>query len=265
MTIDYTVEDRVATLVLNRPAQFNALNVETMRRFNEALVSFRDDPDAHVLIITGAGEKAFCAGADLTGTTPPDEPFAASLFGGGPVTDALYVRHMQISRLNITKPMIAAINGHTFGGGMEIALACDLRIASRNAVFALSEVRVGTIPALGGIQWLMRAVPSAAAMKMLLTGERIDAAEAHRIGLVSDLYDLSELREAAVALARRIAANAPLSVRAVKYLATRGANMPFEEAVTTEELVWGVLRNTHDRIEGRAAFAGKRPPDYKGR
>jgi E-phenylitaconyl-CoA hydratase len=177
----------------------------------------------------------------------------------------MYIRHMQISRLGITKPMIAAINGHAFGGGMEIALGCDLRIASSNATFALSEVKVGTIPALGGIQWLLRALPTAVAMKMLLTGERIDAAEAKRVGFVSDVYEPGNLIKEAQELARKICANAPLAVRAVKYLATRGWNMSFDEAVSTEELLWGILRNTHDRIEGRAAFTEKRPPKYEGR
>lgn len=265
MTITYSVSDHVAKLTLNRPERYNALDLETMELFGKTLMQFRDDPDAWALIITGAGEKAFCAGADLTGTTPPAEPFASSLLGGGPVNDAMYIRHMQISRLNITKPMIAAINGHAFGGGMEIALGCDLRIASSNATFALSEVKVGTIPALGGIQWLVRALPTAVAMKMLLTGDRIDAAEALRVGFVSDVYEPGELMAAAEDLATRICANAPLSVRAVKYLATRGWNMPFEEAVGTEELLWGILRNTHDRIEGRAAFTEKRKPNYEGR
>jgi len=265
MSIEYSVEDHIATLRLNRPERYNALNVETMELLGKKLTEFRDDPDAWVLIITGAGEKAFCAGADLTGTTPPAEPFATSLLGGGPVTDAMYIRHMQISRLNITKPMIAAINGHAFGGGMEIALACYMRIASNKATFALSEVKVGTIPSLGGIQWLVRAIPSAIAMKMLLTGEKIDAAEAKRVGLVSDVYEPGELMDAAKNMARTICANAPLAVRAVKYLATRGWNMPFEEAVGMEELLWGILRNTHDRIEGRQAFTEKRPPKYEGR
>jgi E-phenylitaconyl-CoA hydratase len=265
MTIVYSVEDHIATLRFNRPEQYNALNIETMELLGKTLVQFRDDPEAWVLIITGTGEKAFCSGADLTGTTPPSEPFASSLLGGGPVTDAMYIRHMQISRLGITKPMIAAINGHAFGGGMEIALGCDLRIASSNATFALSEVKVGTIPALGGIQWLLRALPTAVAMKMLLTGERIDAAEAKRVGFVSDVYESGNLMKEAHDLARKICANAPLAVRAVKYLATRGWNMSFDEAVSTEELLWGILRNTHDRIEGRAAFTEKRPPKYEGR
>jgi E-phenylitaconyl-CoA hydratase len=265
MSIEYTTTDHIATLRLNRPERFNALDLETMELLGKTLVRFRDDPDAWVLIITGAGDKAFCAGADLTGTTPPAEPFACSLLGGGPVSDAMYIRHMQISRLNITKPMIAAINGHAFGGGMEIALGCDLRIASSNATFALSEVRVGTIPALGGIQWLVRALPTAVAMKMLLTGERIDAAEAKRVGFVSDVYEPGKLMDAAQDLAAKICANAPLAVRAVKYLATRGWNMSFDEAVSTEELLWGILRNTHDRIEGRAAFTERRPPKYEGR
>jgi E-phenylitaconyl-CoA hydratase len=161
--------------------------------------------------------------------------------------------------------LIAAVNGHAVGGGLELALACDLRIASENATFGLPEVRLATIPAVGGIQKLMRAVPSAVAAKMLLTGRRISAEEALRYGLVTDVVPLRGLRDHAKALAEEIASNGPLATQAVKMLIHRGMNMPFDEAVALEQLLWLLLRDTADRTEGRRAFVEKRQPQYQGR
>jgi E-phenylitaconyl-CoA hydratase len=151
------------------------------------------------------------------------------------------------------------------GGGMELALACDIRIASANAVFALSEVRIGSIPGAGGTQRLPRAIGASNAMLMLLTGDRVDAVEALRMGLVSKVVDREDLLSAAQEIARRIAQNAPLSVRSIKRLVTNGADMPLPAALDNERYVFGLLRDTEDRIEGRRAFQEKRPPVYKGR
>jgi len=151
------------------------------------------------------------------------------------------------------------------GGGMELALACDIRICSRNAQFALSEVTVGSIPGSGGTQRLPRAVSLSNAMLMLLTGDRIDADEAYRIGLVSKVLPHPELMKAAREIAEKIAANAPLSVRAVKRLVRQGMDMPLSHAIDTERYIFGLLYNSEDRIEGRKAFAEKRKPQYKGK
>ena len=169
------------------------------------------------------------------------------------------------SRLQLSKPVIAAIEGAAVAGGMELALACDIRVASDNAVFALSEVRIGSIPGAGGTQRLPRAIGSSNAMLMLLTGDRVDAAEALRIALVSKVVCREELLPAAQEIARRIAQNAPLSVRSIKRLVVSGADMPLPAALDNERYVFGLLRDTEDRIEGRRAFQEKRSPVYQGR
>ena len=170
-----------------------------------------------------------------------------------------------ISGLETDKPLIAAVNGYAMGGGMELALACDIRICSQNAQFALSEVKVGSLPGSGGTQRLPRAVSLSNAMLMLLTGDRIDADEAYRIGLVSKVVPQAELMPAARGIAEKIAANAPLSVRAVKRLVRQGLDMPLAQAIDMERYVFGLLYASEDRIEGRKAFAEKRKPNYKGR
>jgi E-phenylitaconyl-CoA hydratase len=151
------------------------------------------------------------------------------------------------------------------GGGMELALACDICIASENASFALSEVRIGSIPASGSVQRLPRSIGRSDAMLMLLTGDRVSATEAMRMGFVSRVVPRSELMDQAHAIATRIAQNAPLSVRALKRLVTQGTDMPLVHALDLDRYLWGLLRDTEDRIEGRKAFAEKRPPRYKGK
>jgi E-phenylitaconyl-CoA hydratase len=163
------------------------------------------------------------------------------------------------------KPIICAVNGYAMGGGMELALACDIRLASENAQFALSEVRIGSIPGAGGTQNLPRVIGRSDAMLMLLTGDRVDAQEALRTGLVSKVVPREQLLETALAIAGRIAQNAPLSVRAVKRLVRDGASLPLAQGMAMESYVFGMLRDTEDRIEGRRAFQEKRPPVYRGR
>jgi E-phenylitaconyl-CoA hydratase len=259
--------DDVLLLTIDRPAAYNALDPDSMIALRARLTEFRDDPALAVAVLTGAGDKAFCAGADLKQTSAPDLPYAAAAFAPYEqgVRDGAYVRAITLSTLDIGKPVIAAINGHALGGGLELALDCDLRIAGPTATFGLPEARWASIPAVGGVSNLLRAVPRAVAMRMLLTGERIDAAEAHRIGLVSDVVPAAELVGTALALARRIAANGPLAVRALTALARRTEEMPLSQAIAVEQLTWGLLRDTADRAEGRAAFADRRTPTYQGR
>jgi E-phenylitaconyl-CoA hydratase len=218
----------------------------------------RRDHDIHVAIVTGTGARAFCAGADLKKTMPPPESFAQIAFGG----DGEAMRWLEAMQTD--KPVICAINGLALGGGLEMALACDIRVAATDASFGLTEVRIGSIPGAGGTQRLPRIVGMTNAMLMLLTADRIDAAEALRIGLVSRVVAPEALMDEARGIAQRIARNAPLAVRAVKSLARRGMDMPLAEAIHEERLVWGVLRDTRDRIEGRVAFAQKRAPNYQG-
>jgi enoyl-CoA hydratase/carnithine racemase len=258
VTVHLHKADHVLTITIDRPDQLNAIDPETRAALADAWKAYRDDDDAWVAILTGRGEKAFCVGSDLKKTMPPEGSFAATHFSaaGG---DELW-RPLK----NLWKPIIAAINGYAYGGGLELALHCDLRIASTAAVFAQSEVRVGSMVGAGGAIRLMKLVPEAVAMKMLLTGGRIDAAEAHRIGLVSDLCAPEDLMPRAQELAAEICRNAPLAVRATKMAAVLGQSMPTDQALEMERLLWGLLRNTDDRIEGRRAFTEKRPPQWRG-
>jgi E-phenylitaconyl-CoA hydratase len=254
-----TVADRVATVLINRPEAMNSIDPETRGQMYQAWARIREDKEIHVVVITGAGNKAFCTGADLKKTNPPRESFAEMLL-------------MENNPGNIThtfggtdKPIIAAVNGYAMGGGMELALACDICIASDNASFALSEVRIGSLPASGSVQRLPRTIGRSDAMLMLLTGDRVNAAEAMRMGFVSKVVSQSDLMLTAYAIANRIAQNAPLAVRALKRLVTQGTDMPLVHALDLDRYMWGLIRDTEDRIEGRKAFAEKRPPVYKGK
>ncbi len=267
MTIETERRDRILVVRMNRPAALNALDPESMIALNTVMREFRDDPELFVAVLTGTGDRAFCTGADLKQTLPSDAGFAETYFQ--PFSDSvragLYVRAITLSDLDIPKPMIAAVNGHALGGGAEIALDCDIRIASETATFGLPEARWASVPAVGGVSKLLRAVPRAVAMHMLLTGDRIDAAEALRVGLVSEVVPAGDLLDRAVEIAERIAANGPLAVRSIKTLATRTEDLPLSRSVELEQLLWGALRDTQDRVEGRTAFAQRRTPEYQGR
>jgi E-phenylitaconyl-CoA hydratase len=257
MTILFEVKNRVATITINRPEALNALDPETLAEVNDAFQLANAEPDVRAVIVTGAGQAAFCTGSDLKKTMPPKESFAELTFGR-------LQRYYPFAGLDIDKPAICAVNGYALAGGMELALACDIRIASTNAQFGQSEVRVGSIPAAGGTQRLPRTVGQSDAMLMMLTGDRIDAVEALRIGLVSRVVEQDQLLPAALAIATRIAENAPLAVRAIKRLVRDGQGLPLTAAIQSEQYVLGVLRDTADRIEGRRAFQEKRKPDFKG-
>lgn len=267
MTIETERQGKTLIIRINRPEALNALDVDSMRAFNQELRRFRDDPDLMVAVITGTGERAFCTGADLKRTLPPETSFAEAYFHSyeRSVDEGLYVRAITISELEINKPLIAAVNGHALGGGTEIALDCDLRIASDNATFGLPEPRWASVPAVGGVSKLLRAIPRAVAMKMILTGDRIDAAEAHRIGLVSDVVPAEKLLAHALEIADRIAANGPLAIKSLKTLAMRTEDLSLSKSVELEQLLWGLLRDTKDRVEGRTAFTERRTPQYQGR
>ncbi len=255
MGVLFKKEGHIAYVTLNRPEALNALDPESWSELHRIWREIKADPEIRVAILTGAGEKAFCTGSDMKKTMPPKESLASTYFD----EDNL------LAPMEMWKPIICAINGFAIGGGLEMALACDLRIASTNASFGLSEVKVGSLPGLGGTQRLVRAVPKAVAMKMLLTGDRIDAQEALRIGLVSDVVPPEKLMDTAREIAEKIANNAPLSVKAAKQAVVVGSDLPLKQGAMFEYLLWGLLRDTEDRIEGRVAFAEKRPPKYKGK
>jgi E-phenylitaconyl-CoA hydratase len=244
-----TIDGKVATITLNRPAQRNAINAELRRLLGETLERLDSDDEVRVCVLTGNG-RAFCAGVDLK------EPLAATPLQREPISAALD---------RFGKPLIAAINGPAMGGGLELALAADLRIASTGASFGLPEVRIGSLPGSGGTQRLMRAVTPALAARMLLTGDPIDAEEALAAGLVSDLETPENLPACAATIAQRIAENAPLSLRAAK-LAMRAAEAAHDgSGFVVERALWGLLALTEDRAEGRAAFREHRPPNFRGR
>ena len=255
MAVDYIVEGHVATITLNRPEAMNALDPDTSRALDACWQSVRDDDRVRVVIVTGAGDRAFCAGADLKKTMPPVESFAQLTFGndsgGG-------------QRLSTDKPTIAAINGVAVGGGLELAMRCDLRIAVDTARLGLTEARVGSIPGAGGTQRLPRLVGLTNALMMLMTAEPISAEEALRIGLVNKVVAKEDLMDEVRAIADKIAGNAPLAVRAVKRLAYQGVNMTLEAGLEAERFTMGVLRDSKDRIEGRLAFQQKRKPVFRG-
>lgn len=258
MSLLFDIHENVATLTLNRPEAMNAIDPELRAALREAWNQVQRDDQIRAVILTGAGERAFCTGADLKKTMPPKESFAELTFGRSE-SDHL------LAGMDVDKPVVCAINGMAMGGGLEIAMACDIRIACADAKFALPEVRIGSMPGAGGTQNLSRLVGLSSAMLLLLTGDRIDAVEALRIGLVSRVLPAADLMDGARELAARIAANAPLSVRAIKRVARDGLEMPLQAAIRAERLAFGLLRDTEDRIEGRKAFQEKRPPVYKGR
>jgi E-phenylitaconyl-CoA hydratase len=258
MTVSLEVNEFVATVTLNRPEAMNALDPDSVIQLQAIWQQISYDANVRVVILTGAGDRSFCTGADLKKTAPPAESFAELHYGS--VRPAFNLGSLQTG-----KPVIGAINGFALGGGLELALQCDIRIASDNASFGLPEVCIGSIPGAGGTQRIIRAVGQSDAMFMLLTGARIDAAEALRIGLVSRVVAPPMLLETATSIARQIAANAPLAVAAVKKLSTVGRDTSLSAGLELEQQAFGVLRNSEDRLEGRTAFAEKRKPVFRGK
>jgi E-phenylitaconyl-CoA hydratase len=266
----YEKRDRVAYLTLNRPEAMNAFDPALSGQLAEAWVDFRDDAETWIAIVTGAASdrepqrQAFCAGNDLKASAPrpraegqPPPSRAASFLQSG--------RGSLMRGLEIWKPIIAAVNGYALGGGLELMLACDIRIASEHATFGLTEARIASLPGAGGTQRLPRQIPHAIAMYMLLTGERIDAQEAYRIGLVSKVVPHDGVMEEAERIAGILKQNGPLSLRAIKQAALKGLDLPLDAGLLLEQHYFSLLMDTEDRAEGRRAFAEKRAPEYRGR
>jgi len=254
MSIDYSKEGKIAIFTLNRPQALNAIDPETAEQFVRAFTDFTDDEDLWAGIITGAGNKAFSVGADI-------EKMLPELKKSSGKTRA---RPFDVMReLNQWKPIIAAINGAALGGGLEIALLCDLRIASENAIFGMPEVTLGLIPGWGGTQRLPRAIPLAKAAELLLIGKPISAQEAFRIGLVNKVVPLSELLSTARQIAETLCQRAPLAVRSAKQAMIQGMSLSPENGLELESKLNNFLVNTSDFDEGCRASIEKRRAIFK--
>lgn len=256
LSIDLDITDQVALITINRPERMNALDAEAYAALSRAWIQVRDDPEIRSAVVTGAGQKAFCAGADIKSyigqPTPADEFW-------------LTQRDQLLNRgLEVWKPVIAAVNGYCLGGGTTLLLATDIRLASPNATFGLTEVKRGVIPANGGTQRVLDQLPYPYAMEMLLTGDLYDAETVARWGLINRIVPQEELVDEALAVAHRIAANAPLAVQAAKELAVRSREVDRASGFRLEQAMQEILRRTEDAAEGTAAFAEKREPRFKG-
>jgi enoyl-CoA hydratase/carnithine racemase len=250
-------EEGVATLTLNRPEVMNSLNFQLLFALKDAIDGFRFRRDVRVLIVTGAGEKAFCSGADLKerATLPPEK-----------VREYIFtIRNLFTSIEELNKPVIAAVNGIALGGGTELALASDIRIASTNASMGLTEARLAIIPGAGGTQRLPRLVGRGRAKEMIFTGRRVDAAEAERIGLVNRVAAPHELLGECRKLAAMICETGPIAIEQAKYAINHGVETDIATGLAIESNAYWVCIPTEDRLEGLAAFKEKRKPLYKGK
>src|SRR5215831_11425420 len=252
MKVVFEKRGRVAHVTINRPERLNACDFETYTRLTEIWTEFRDDPDLRVAIFTGAGDRAFCAGSDIKsnyvekiGVEGARTPYAVML--------------------ELTKPIIAAINGHANGGGLEQALACDIRVAAEHAQFGLGEVRLGWLPGGGGTQRLPRLIPLGRALELLYTGNRIGAVEALRLGLIDYVVPMNRLMSRCEEIAAEICKSAPLAVERIKQAALRGLDMPLADGLKLERELYEWLQKTDDAHEGAFAFTEKRPPRWQGR
>ncbi|MFE7842434.1 enoyl-CoA hydratase/isomerase family protein [Streptomyces sp. NPDC057474] len=246
----------IAVFTLDRPDRLNAIGTDTVEQLKRALEDVRGDDDVRAVVVAGAG-RAFSAGPDLgeieSFTTPG--PFRAFV---GRLTEAYALLE------DFPKPSVAAVHGFAFGGGLELALACDLRVAERGARLGLPEMKLGVLPGAGGTQRLPRLVPPAVAKEMILTGEPIDADRARQVGLVNEVAEPGGALAAAEALAARLAAGAPLALAAGKRLVDYGLGMDLEAAIAYERETVAVLFCTEDRIEGLKAFRERRPGEFRG-
>jgi len=252
MAIIYDKKDRIAYLTINRPEALNAMDYITWREVFAAIEDFRGDDDSWVMIITGAGDKAFSVGADLKSV------ISSVASGEMEVTPVVWFK-------DIYKPIIAAINGFCYAGAMEMVLATDIRIASENAVLGQVEAKWGIFTSAGGTVRMVRHLSWCHAMEILLAAEPVTAQDAYRIGLVNRVVPLNELMPTAEAIARRICENGPLSVRAIKEAAVRALSLPLDQALALEYFMGEKIFRSEDAQEGPRAFAEKRKPDFQGR
>ena len=253
MAIDYKKEGRIAVFTINRPEARNALDIETARQLRQAMLDFTEDSELWVAIITGAGD-VFCVGADIKDALPFIKEKGPWAFPASPMRG-----------LEIWKPLIAAINGPALGGGLELALACDIRLASDKARLGMPEVTLGLMPGWGGTQRLPRLIPWAGAAEMILLGRLISAGEAYRIGLVNGVVPQDELMAEAGKWAKAICEVGPLAARAAKEAMVRGYSLSLDEGLELENALVAHLMETEDYTEGIGAFLEKRRPVFKAK
>jgi enoyl-CoA hydratase len=258
--------DGVLTLSMNRPKARNALSPQMLCRLAEAWRSYRDDPELRVAILTGVGDEDFCAGGDLkltmplvTGARKPQDEWDEQL-----MSDPRQFLDAILRGFQLYKPVIAAVNGNALGGGTEMTNACDLRVASNNAVFGTPEAKVGLLPGGGSLTRLPRQIPWAKAMEMLLIGDSYSAQEALEMGLLNAVVPRAELMPRALELAAKLARNGPLAVRKIKEGIVRTSGLPIEAALEIENEVSAAVMSSRDAREGPRAFAEKRKPNFSG-
>jgi enoyl-CoA hydratase/carnithine racemase len=250
------VAGRVATVTLNRPEALNAISTELAVALTEAVEPLATDPGVRAVVLTGAGERAFCVGADLKQRAGLDD------HGWFVQREAFRRGFAAVRRCPL--PTVAAVSGFALGGGTELAISCDLVVAADDAIFGLPEVRLGLVPAGGGTQLLVRRVGRSAARDLVLTGRRVRADEARRLGLADRVVPTGEVLAAATALAAELAGNAPTAVRMAKWALEVGGDLPLEAAMEVEDQAWRRAVLSDDRREGIAAWVEKREPDWPG-
>ncbi len=255
--IRYAVDEGVATVTLNRPEVHNAMNEAMRRELTLCFTALVTDDEVRVILVTGAGEKAFSAGADIREFVEPQVPtrFRESR------------RRVDFRQVmdRCPQPIVAAIRGYAFGGGLELALACDIRMASEDARLGLTEVDLAIIPGGGGTQRLPRLIGRGKALEMILTGARISAAEALGLGIVERVVPNAELMSSATELAKNLAGRAPVALRYAKEAVVKGLELPLADGLRLENDLSTLLRTTEDRAEGARAFLEKRKPRWAGR
>jgi len=250
-------EDYLAILYINRPKALNALNAETLYELEAAVKDVKADPNIKVMIVTGTGDKSFVAGADITFMLPLSPAEGRCLSDVGEKV----FRQFEL----MEKPVIAAINGFALGGGCELAMACDIRLASENAVFGQPEVGLGVIPGFGGTQRLPRLIGEGRAKELTYTADIINAQEAYRIGLVNHVYPQEQVMDEAKKMAKKIAAKAPLAVGYSKFAIGKGLQADIDTAMSIESDMFGMCCATTDKFEGMGAFVEKRKPQFTGK
>jgi len=255
--IIYEKSEGIATITLNRPEALNAFSKEVVEEILRALEDVESDEDIRVIVLTGAGEKAFSAGADIKAMAGMTALKAREL--------SLMGEKLCVTLENMQKPVIAAINGYALGGGLEVAMSCDLRLASVNARMGQTEINIGLIPGWGGTQRLTRLVGMTKAKELVFTGKMIDAKTAEQLGIVNMVVPADKFREIVRQFAIDLALKAPVAIRVAKALITKGADMSLDSALALEREGFGVVGSTEDLKEGVAAFTEKRKAVFKGK